>query len=948
MVNRRSYKGIIMATYSVKAPDGSVIKIKGPDGASQEEVIAKAQELYSGSTKVEEPSTMRKLGYGFAASRSDLGNLGDILESYIPLGTFFNPTETYGEEFMQMNPEQRREFLTKRRMDMVNKEYADVIAANEQDSWAATIGSIGGSLVTPTTLLPIGQGYKAVAATSALLGAEASALDQYMKTGEVDLGETAKVAAGSAVFGTGAIFAGRSVKNVYNKIKTKKATATGPDIKQATDRANTINDLAYEARATGIPDEAIPDFIQQNSNLSKEEIAEAFALSEVKADLPTLAEVKLVEEVKDNGLDTISRIKSGALHNLWKPVADRLEEVSPKLALRLRKVDMNSHLKIHERLKSSENFVRAFDKLNRQDKRLMKSYLLNGQFDDASKLMDKVNITKVFGENISGRKSFDSLKSLLKEIHSDLVDAGYTKLTYLDNYFPRQVRNLRALKKTFGKDVENVYQKAINARKRQLKVSKLPAAEEQRILNEVAMGRRNFTDAGASWTKERKINVISDEQLDMYADPLEGLFSYIRSATNNAEKRRFFKGSGVNVADDTTILDLDKSVGKIVQDELKNLDPSDADLVQEILRARFQTGEVSPNHWLQKFRSATYMTKLANPFSALTQLADLSSSAWVNGVGNTLASILGPGTRRMTMQKFGLDEHLAEEFANDSTMAKALHKMFTASGFRSMDKFGKNVYINSTLRRVERMVKSDKGIKKLTDKHGKEFGNEWTQVVNDLKSGNITENVKLLLWSELAKVQPISLSEMPLKYLQSPNGRVAYALKTFAAKQLSNTIRRTKGEWDKGNKGEAVKNLATWALTVPTTGMGVDELKKQIRYLGEEMPYQDWNTLGDVAVAYGDNVLKLYGSSSYMVENLLTGEINRGLGGISFFAPGVSTVEAIGQTFSELQNPDKEVDPKILKELPIAGQIYYYWLGGGIEADYNKAMEKEKRRRSER
>jgi len=35
-----------MATYSVRAPDGYVIKIQGPEGASQEEIIAKAQELY--------------------------------------------------------------------------------------------------------------------------------------------------------------------------------------------------------------------------------------------------------------------------------------------------------------------------------------------------------------------------------------------------------------------------------------------------------------------------------------------------------------------------------------------------------------------------------------------------------------------------------------------------------------------------------------------------------------------------------------------------------------------------------------------------------------------------------------------------------------------------------------------------------------------------------------
>lgn len=44
-----------MATYTVRAPDGSTITLQGPDGASQEEVIAKAKELYKGAPAQAEP-----------------------------------------------------------------------------------------------------------------------------------------------------------------------------------------------------------------------------------------------------------------------------------------------------------------------------------------------------------------------------------------------------------------------------------------------------------------------------------------------------------------------------------------------------------------------------------------------------------------------------------------------------------------------------------------------------------------------------------------------------------------------------------------------------------------------------------------------------------------------------------------------------------------------------
>lgn len=45
-----------MARYTVRAPDGSTITLEGPEGASQEEVLAKAQELYRGRTSAAVPS----------------------------------------------------------------------------------------------------------------------------------------------------------------------------------------------------------------------------------------------------------------------------------------------------------------------------------------------------------------------------------------------------------------------------------------------------------------------------------------------------------------------------------------------------------------------------------------------------------------------------------------------------------------------------------------------------------------------------------------------------------------------------------------------------------------------------------------------------------------------------------------------------------------------------
>ena len=929
-----------MKTQEITLPDGSIGIFRADQ--SDEEIKSIIQKDFPDAyPKTEQPSTWRQLEYGFASARTDIGNLGDILESYIPTGQFFNPTETYGEEFMRMNPEQRRKFLYDRRQAMIEKEYADVIAANQQDTLSANVGNFVGSIFSPTTIIPVGHGYKAVAATSAILGAEYDALDQFMKKGEVDPTQTAVVAGTAGVLGPATIFAGRRVKDVYNSLRRKKGTATPADVKEAEAVADQVNDLVYKARSEGVADDAIPQYIKDNSGLDPQDIAASFIVSDVRPIIPTLGEIKVVNELSENGLDVAARVKSGVLRDLWQPIADRIEAASPRLAVRLRKVDLQSHMKANQRAELAKPFAKAYKKLSRADRRVMKKYLLNGDFNAANKLFAKVP---------NGQEAFKGVRGVLKEIHQDLVKSGYKDLTELPNYFPRRVVDLKALRKSLGVEAENLFKRAVSKRKKQLGIKakgKLPDAEEQRILNEVARGIRPVSDGvgGFGPGQKRILESIRDDQLDLYADPLDGLQSYIRSATNNAEKRRFFGGAGVHSAEG--IIDLENSVGNIIKTELKDIDPDDAQVIGEMLKARFVTGEVAPNKIIQSFRNLTYLAKLANPFSAVTQLHDLSTSVWVNGVGNTLASILGPGTRRATMQKFGLDDVLAEEFTNEKVLARTLHAFFTASGFRNIDKFGKNVFINSTLRRMERLARTPAGVKKLAEKHGKEFGDEFTSLVTNLKNGEITDNVKLLLWNELAKVQPISLSEMPLKYLESPNGRVAYALKTFAAKQISNTLRRTKGEWDKGNKKEAVKNLATWAVTVPTAGIGVAELKDKMRYLGQEMPYSDPSTWTEAAIEYGDNALKMFGASSYLVSKLAEGNVDAALGGINFFAPGLSTIESVMQMFSDLE-AGEPVDKRVLKEIPLVGQAYYYWLGGGIEEDYNRAIKKEIRKRSER
>ena len=56
--------------------------------------------------------------------------------------------------------------------------------------------------------------------------------------------------------------------------------------------------------------------------------------------------------------------------------------------------------------------------------------------------------------------------------------------------------------------------------------------------------------------------------------------------------------------------------------------------------------------------------------------------------------------------------------------------------------------------------------------------------MKEFADGKITDNTKLVLFNKLLDFQPVAKSEMPQVYLENPNGRIFYMLKSFTLKQF--------------------------------------------------------------------------------------------------------------------------------------------------------------------
>jgi hypothetical protein len=74
-----------------------------------------------------------------------------------------------------------------------------------------------------------------------------------------------------------------------------------------------------------------------------------------------------------------------------------------------------------------------------------------------------------------------------------------------------------------------------------------------------------------------------------------------------------------------------------------------------------------------------------------------------------------------------------------------------------------------------------------------------------------------------------------------------------------------------------------------------------------------------------------------MVEKLKEGQVDRALGLGNYLVPALSTIDNIGRSvFDTIE--EGEVDEEVYKELPIAGKLYYMWLGGGLEKENDRRI----------
>lgn len=591
------------------------------------------------------------------------------------------------------------------------------------------------------------------------------------------------------------------------------------------------------------------------------------------------------------------------------PISTRAKRVNIKLRNRLRAYDYAVNNKYNEYMAQVNPFLDKWEKFSEQDAIAFDLALKNSYM---KKQIDIVNKYNAYNE-------FVQVKNLLNSLFDQAIDVG-VELGYKADYFPRQVEDVDGfMAYLHGSAMASQMRRAL---KDADPTNTFTTEEKAEFINKYLRGfnRRDLNKPLPGNVKDRIIDVITPEMNKYYKPSMQALISYIDGMNQSIESRRFWGFEYESI---------DDSIGSMVSYlvDIGLIQPEQDAEVQEILKARFKAKGVT-NPYLKKQKNLSYIYLMGGINSAITQIEDISVAIYKAGFWNTATSVFSKNRKGLSREELGL-ERIGQEFAESSTSSKAVSAVFKMTGLDKIDAFGKNTLINATFNKFQEMANKDEDV--LRARLEPILEQETNQTIQDIKKGEISENVKLLMFNELADMQPISLSEMPEYYLTSGNGRVFYMLKTFALKRIDIFRNECFDKIKQGNVKEGIQNLFRLSILMILCGMSKDAIINML--YGRDM---------DLSESFINNLLGLTGFlSKYSLYQLR----DEGVGGFvsSVAIPPVFSIWSdLGRDIykSLFTKKGKDIsDYEVWKGLPLIGRFYYWWLGGGrtkLEKKKNK------------
>ena len=654
------------------------------------------------------------------------------------------------------------------------------------------------------------------------------------------------------------------------------------------------------------------------------------------------------------------------VRNTLEPLSRTLKNINPLINRVFRDHERRVNLRTREYLDRISPFITTMSaklKGREGDQRLFKQYLLNGNTAEVVKLADKYKVDT---------ESFAEMRKALEEIRTYAREEGGLDVGYLEDYFPRNIKDYKSFKAWLDGDkspagLSNQVEEALAEYAQKHKYGSanlIPPDEAAEVTSRVLRGYPISADSMLPGNlKQRKVKEVTDDMLNAYDDPADAMKNYVERVVQATERKRFlyrkpdlggdveggFPGSRDRSAGPPPKSDLgarmevdDSLAGELAEQLLvknKNYTREDIDKLKDIIQSRFSGKTVDP--FIQGVKNLNYMAVMGNFGSAITQLGDLAYSIHFNGFNNTFKTLLQRENNFDFVKHFNLSNHNIDTVTNTDGLSKALDKVFTVTRLKKLDQMGKNTTMNASWRKYyAQAMKDSKGLQdELAPIFGTERAGRMVKSLRDTPPGskNLPKDVEELIWYKFLDLSPATLGEMPKYYTESGNLRILYMLKTFTVKQLDIYREAAGAEISMANKLYAEGKHAEAAK------VGAQGLKK---LMGLAAVFAAANASTDVIkdLLYGrpierddlleDNLWRLLGIYRYLVR-----KAKREGPGKAFLEGLLPPTAVFDRTYQDISAiaGDKEYKGNMLQGTPL-DMVYWRYLGG---QDKIKRMESQ-------
>ena len=740
---------------------------------------------------------------------------------------------------------------------------------------------------------------------------------------------------------------GLAIAKVQEKITTRALSRTSAELEDKV-AETIINNPNIK------PDDAILQAADE-IGVAPQTLEAVQRLSPIRVPSPEEAAASIAQREAVQAAETTLGKPTKLIQDFAQTVQARVRNINPALGRTLRRFeqqvlddrmkyekqlsDLSLYYKMPKQVQDNINFA-----LLNEDRAYLKS-VLSGQGEQGAKLLSAFN------------KGFEVNQELYKRGQAvGWFDAAEPSKN--PSYWGRTVKNvnklraaLRGNEQTLLQRSEQEYAKSIGKT-----VDQLTKKEQETVVASFIRGQL-FTPKGAAgkpgFTKARTIEFVGRDLQQYYNDPVQSMIMNInRNVEGIAQMSAFNKSATgatmrgrLDYVKRTTGNDIIEPQDGFVSEINKlrqagEITESEAEELGLLLRARLNMHNEHLPAVLQDMKNIGVAVALGQLKNTVMQVADVIQAFGHHGVRNTAKAILG--NRKFKMDELNLDRTITADLETMSRSGSFMRNVLRTSGFAKTDLIGKTVHVNARYNKLAKQLQTEGGQKSFDAKWGKYYGKDLEQLKRELANGEVTPLTKEHMFAELADVQPIVPSEMPLKYLENPYYRLGYTLKSWAVKNLNVINERIIRAAKRGDYKTASRNLLAYSIFT-VGGSALTDVGRRALFTGEPITPEGiteaaaWHALGLTTVL----------GNKYTVNQLERGDITGFVTGSVL--PPLGWVEAIWKDASRTAKSmyDDEAEPltlensKVAKQLPIVGDPiansdYLFWLGG-------RAVPKEER-----